>query len=917
MKARRIAVVVISAVVVSLVTLLVGLVTNVASSEQRWPGWLAPLQENPWGWFGGIAAVAVVLAVVGAVLAERSAGPEPALAGAPTPGGAPDTVKVFKALPRDIASFTNRGAELKALHEEVNQALRSSEVIPILAIDGMPGTGKTAFAIHAGHALAGQFDGGQVFLNLNGHTAGLRPVDPCDALAALLLADGVNAQRLPTGTDGYAVTQARAALWRDRLAGRRMLMILDNAESYSQVEPLLPGDGSSLVVITSRRRLAIPDGDSVPLGELPEEDAAALFLKLSRRREPPSDATVREIVALCGRLPLAISLLATQWRNHPVWTAEQLLKRLRAAQSRLGEMRAGSRAVKSAFDVSFQALTADLQHLFRYVGVFPGVDIDHFAVAALTGAAAEDVRRRLAGLYEDHLLGEVSPDRYRLHDLLRDYAQELAEAVEGEERTMAIDRLVAYYSAALENANHLIDRVAATAEPEERDDTMPALRNRAEALDWLAAERANVLNTIQHAQAHGDPLGAVRLAAAMGPFLRHAGPWDQAAQLYRTAAELARGLGDREAEAGALANLGVVSRLMADYPTASEALNQAIDLCREVGDDAGRAVALNQVGIVAYLISDYRAAADAQLEALDICRRLEDKPGQANALADLGMCRRQMSQYREAAEVQGAALELYRELGDLYGQANSLRDLGIIHGIRGEYSTATQLHAEAYDLYVRLGDEVHQAYALNEIGSVHRLAMRDDEALAAYSRALEIYREVGDRFGEANSLRHLAAVKRLAGDREAARDLCRSAQTIYDELGNRSGQAYALIEQGLIVGPPSAVTDFGRAAELFSTLGDRSGECEAQNNSGWALMEVVGPAQAEPYFRAALEISAQISCPLEEARAQRGLARCMLLAGERDEGLELLRRAQSTFRRLGARESGEVSALIEAPESER
>jgi hypothetical protein len=296
-------------------------------------------------------------------------------------------------------------------------------VVGIHASDGMAGIGKTTFAVHAAHRLAGAFPDGGFFLPLHAHTPGQRPVGPADALASLLLTAGVPAAQIPPGL------QARAGRWRDQVAGKRILLLLDDAAGHEQVRPLLPGTAGSLALVTSRARLiALEDAAVISLGTLPPDEAATLLARLAARPGiRAGDAAVAEIGRLCGYLPLAIGMLASQLRHHPAWTAGQLADGLAYARDRLTLMRAGNLPVAAAFSLSYADLTSDQQRLFRRLGLIPGPDFDAHAAAALDGTTLDQARRRLGELDERHLVTEPASGRYRLHDLLREHARALAD----------------------------------------------------------------------------------------------------------------------------------------------------------------------------------------------------------------------------------------------------------------------------------------------------------------------------------------------------------------------------------------------------------------------------------------------------------------------------------------------------------
>jgi tetratricopeptide (TPR) repeat protein len=905
----------------AVMTMLVGLVTNAVSETEQWPSWLGWLQRHPWLSFVILGVVMAGLTALLATLADGGGSEDeqrrqPLVRQGGNEARPPGAALVLQSLPGDIGTFTNRTAELARLVSSVAATQADGAVLPVHVIDGMPGVGKTAFAVRAGHVLAERFPDGQLFVNLNGHTAGRHPVQPSEALASLLAATGIPTQQIPVGDDIGAVTEARAALWRGQLAGRRALLILDNAASYAQLEPLLPGGSGCLVLVTSRRRIAAHEEVLVSVEALPADYAIDLFIRLSGRpAESLDQAVLEELVGLCGYLPLGVSLLAARLRNHPAWSAQDLRRRLVATRDRLGEMRAGERAVGATFELSYRDLPSERQRFFRSLGLYPGTDIDAYVAAALDTISVAQARRHLEGLYDDHLIAEHPGDRYRLHDLLRDYARSLADEGDHMNQTEAVQRISGYYLAALAEVNEQLARGGATvAEPPRGQGgqaalEIPSMETRTSALGWLESERPNVLACIEQADNLALHDTVVSLAAAMAPFLRQAGPWDQAVGLHRTAAEAARRLGDQKAAADALAELGVVRRFMANYAEATAVLKEAVDLYAAAGDRLGQANTLNQVGIVCYLTADNQAAEQAQAQALEIYRELGDRLGQANALADLGMVRRQTSRFDAAVEDQSAALALYRELNDRYGRANSLRDLGVVQCLMGEYAAAAARQQEAYDIYRDLDDRDHQAYALNELAVVHRITGKLEQAREGHTRALEYYTELGDRFGRSNSIRHLGALDRMNGDLSSAIDRLEEALGLYRELGGRGGEAATLGELGVARGmtgeTQAAIADLTAGLAILRELGDRCGEAELLNDWGTLLQRTNQPSASIEQFRNALRLARDIRCPLEEARALEGIGRCAQVldgaaAEDSSDLAELsLREAVAVYRRLG------------------
>jgi hypothetical protein len=318
-----------------------------------------------------------------------------------------------RTLPRHIQNLPGRELRLKQLVRAVEESVKSG-VVGIYAIDGMAGIGKTAFAVRAAHELADQFPAGQIFLPLHGHTPGQLPVAPIDALASLLQTAGMPPALIPR------TPEARAALWRDYLSGKQMMLLLDDAVDYEQVRDLLPGTAGCLVLVTSRLRLvALEDCQVISLDKLPPDDAGVLFARrASRPGLDPADPAVSEITRLCGYLPLAIGMLGDQLHHHPAWTLVDLANELRSAGLQM--MRVGNLSVRAAFDLSYQELDPRLQQTFRRMGLHPGTDIEAFALAAMDETDKASAREALDALYDRHLVDEFAAGRFRFNDLIRE-----------------------------------------------------------------------------------------------------------------------------------------------------------------------------------------------------------------------------------------------------------------------------------------------------------------------------------------------------------------------------------------------------------------------------------------------------------------------------------------------------------------
>ncbi len=870
--------------------------------------------------------------------------------------GAGGTAAATRTLPRDVTSFTGRRQELTELLDAAISAADSVGVVSIHAIGGMAGIGKTAFAVHAAYELAERFPGGQIFVPLHGHTPGHEPVGAADALASLLLTIGVPAGQIPPDLE------ARMALWRDRVAGRQLLLILDDATGSEQVRALLPGGGGSLVLITSRRRLtALEDARTISLDTLPPGEAAELLVRLAVRPGlSSSDPGVREITRLCGYLPLAIGMLARQFHHHPAWTPAGRAAELAAAVDRLELLATENVSVAAAFDLSYADLTEDQQRLFRRLGLHPGAEADAYAAAALDGTGPSGARRGLEALYDLYLLTEPAPGRYRMHDLIREHARALSRRLDpDDDREQATGRLLDYYQHAAARADALLarqDRPFAAPAASTPPDTFPVLAGREEALAWARAERASLLACLDQATAAGCHARIVALTAGLAGLLRHDGPWAEAITRHATAAQAARHLGDRRGEADALTNLGDARRLSGDYPAAGRDLQEALGIYPALGDWRGQAGALTYLGKARRLTGDYAAAARALQEALDIYRGLGDRPGQADALTFLGVAQWASGDYPDAAGNLEEALRISRDLGDRLGQADALTNLGGVRTMTGDYPAAASTLEEALSIHRDLRNRLGQADTLNNLGAVRQLtgdypgAARDlgealdisrdigsrrgqADALNArglvrrligdypgaardLEEALVVSRDMGDRRGQANALTSLASVRLATADYPAAADNLEEALVISRDMGDRRGQANALTSLAgvrLATGDcPAAAGNLEEALAIHRRIGSRGGEAEALNEAGMLSRTRGDLSQARTYHQQALDLAGGIGSPRDEAQALAGLARCALAAGLTAEAEAGLRQARAIFQRIGAAEAAGLSAELDA-----
>ncbi|HEY7432857.1 MAG TPA: tetratricopeptide repeat protein [Streptosporangiaceae bacterium] len=733
---------------------------------------------------------------------------------------------VPRQLPAAVRHFVGRESELAALTQLADQLGTTPSSMVVSAIGGTAGVGKTALALHWAHQAAGQFPDGQLYVNLRGYDAG-QPLSAGDALAGFLRALGVDGQDIPGDAD------ERAAVYRSILAGRRMLVVLDNARQAEQVRPLLPGSPTCMTVVTSRDALTglvARDGAvRLEMDLLPLPEAVSLLRVLIGSRVDGSLDDAVTLASQCCRLPLALRVAAELAVARPEDPLSELARELSDLQYRLDALEAGldeRAAVRTVFSWSYRHLSEDTARAFRLAGLHPGPVVDGYALAALTGTSRRAATQQLQLLARAHLIYRAEPGRYGAHDLLRGYALELAATADSEsERRASLTRLLDYY---LGTAAVAMD----TAFPAERHRRpavgpppapAPDLTSEPAALAWLGAELPCLVAAAAHAAEQGWPEHATRLSATLFRYLDTASLYPEALTIHGHARRAAGRTGDRAAEADALISLGLVDGHQGRYALAAERLEGALSRYEVTGDRGGQARALNYLGLVclqqgrsqeaasdfrkardlfasvsdrtgeAYALSnlgalalrqgDHQQATGHQQQALALLRELDDRHGEASILTRLGFIGLQVGQYTRAANQFQQALARYRELGDRQGEANVLGRLGLVSLRQGHYRQAISRLRQALTQYGELGDPSGQAIALNGLGQAFLAAGRPGDARGQHAAALSLAVQSGDKYEQARAHDGLAGSHQASGDPGAARRHWQKALTCYDELG--------------------------------------------------------------------------------------------------------------------------------------
>ena len=804
-------------------------------------------------------------------------------------------------LPPDAAAFTGRDKELNQITAALAGVAKAGGVVVVGAINGMPGVGKSALAVHAAHLLREKFDDRQLFIDLHGHTPGRKPVRPEDALAGLLAATGVDPRHLPDNLEG------RVGMWRSRMAGRRALLVLDNAVSSGQVVPLLPGSGDCLVLVTSRRHLGDLPGKVTPvlLDALPPQRAEEMFIRLAPRvADSPSE--VAAIVRLAGCLPLAISLLARVFDRHPSWTLADLTAETRAAVLTLT---AENVNIAAAFEISYRHLDPAWQRLFRLLGLHPGSTIDAYAAAALAATSPAEAASLLDGLHQEGLVTEIGHRRYGMHDLLRRYASDLA-AQKAADSQRALGRLLDYYQHTAARAEARLACQPESVPVLATQPAAPALDEIGQALAWVRADRANLLACLDYVTRTGQDAQVMVLTAALATVFQREGPWPYAITRHEAAIQAARRLGDRLGEINALNHLGVARRLTGDYSGAAQAHEQAFSICRDLDERPGEARTLSSLGTARRQTGNYPDAIRTYKQALSIYRDLGESIREAHALHYLGIAWWQTGEYQNATQVLKQAIEIYRTSLHRLSEPHALNHLGIARRLTGDYPGAARVHEEALGICHDLDDRLAEADVLVNLGILRRMTGDYTAAAQDLEQASRLFGDLGDQRGEANAVNNLGIVRRLTSDPYAAIRAHDGALAIFRDIGDRRGEAYALTYLGAahreVSEYQTASQDLEQALDIYRHIGNRGGEAEALNEIG-TLHRICGDLkQAEACHEQAMELAHAVVSPWNEAHALAGLGRCAQARGHTSNAKHLLEQSQTLLHQIGAADADVV-----------
>ncbi|NDL58776.1 AfsR/SARP family transcriptional regulator [Phytoactinopolyspora mesophila] len=650
-------------------------------------------------------------------------------------------------LPSTDPSFTGRHQELDRITAWLRATAQDAAAPRAIAINGPGGIGKSALALRATHAVAEQFPDGQLYVNLCGATPGLEPLDPYAALGRFLRSLGVEENKIPADTEGAAT------LFRSTIAGRRVLIVLDDAHNAAQVRPLMPGPRSGCaVLVTSRRVLATIGGaQHVSLRTLTHDDALDLLSRVAGpERVAAEPEAAAEIVRLCGHLPLAVRIAGARVAARPDWTLSALQVRLGNSQGRLDELEHDDLAVRASYDVAFDALPDSAVTLFAYLGLVDFHDLTASTAAEVAGRSTDEVLRDLDLLVEMQLVSATSNERFTLHDLIRLYAREQAASTFSEaERTTAIRRVTHHYLATARNAAQAgfswsARRASVGPQPVELLSRGMPITGGASATAWIRDEVDNLAAAAQHAVGLPDegPSVLAGLAVALHHPLRDQDRWNESITIDQLALEAADDI-----------------------------------------DDAWRAQIHCDLGEGLAQLHQLTEGRYHCQEALRIYRAVDDRSGEADVLGLLGFLFRQANQLDSAIEHHNQALAIHRDIGNTEGEALVLTDLGIVYHLAGRLDDAIAAHEQALNTHNNLR---LRGITLSRLGRAHRDTGCFEHALNRLEQALAIFQSGSYSIDQALTHWLCGDVLRAMGRDGEARDHWRRSLDILCSIGTIS-----------------------------------------------------------------------------------------------------------------------------------
>jgi DNA-binding SARP family transcriptional activator/Tfp pilus assembly protein PilF len=815
-------------------------------------------------------------------------------------------------LPADLPSFSGRSEDLAALDAHLSPDRDPAH--RVLAVVGPGGIGKTALAVHWAHRVRDRFPDGQLFVDLRGY-ASTSPVSSTQALTLCLLALGVPARHVP------ATVEEQIVLYRASLAGRRVLVVLDNAADADQVRPLIPSSPGCVVLVTSRGDLrgltVLNDARVRGLDVLTTSDARDLLAGLLGAdlalAEP---AAVDQLAELCGHLPLALRIAAANL----VGGKHALISEYAAAlrKDRLAELAIVGDpgvAVRATFHLSYAALDERARRVFRLLGRVPGPDFTVAAASAVTGTA-EETRSLLDLLVSASLLTRRTSQRYQFHDLVREYAAACAYADEPAADLAAADaRLFEHYLRTADTAaTSLFPAVRRLVSADRTDHPVP-FDDKEAALRWLDDERVNLVAAVERGVDSADLRHYCGLLAdTLRGYFAIRGYAADGLALSTAALTAARGGGDRRAEVAVLVLRGLIYYNLSDYEEATTQLGVALE---HASDPLAEAECLYNLGRVYSQLGRPHDAMRHHKRALAIAREIGDEATEAREINYVGVALLSLGQIDRATACHQEALEISRRIGDRSIRTPALNGLGLAHWTAGRLTEAVECHQECVAANDRDGLRHQATAALICLAETYCDLGRYSEADTCARDALERGRQLGERRHESGALEVLATVHRRQGrvaesiqNYTAALRLARKINFRYGEVSILIGLATAHRASGR---PADAITHVELALAKMNETGMRVLECAALTELAADHLALADLAMVARHAGHALEIAREDGQRLNEARARHVLGLLHDTRGEPDEAQAQRQTALEILTDIGAPEAAEVSRLLPGP----
>lgn len=766
-------------------------------------------------------------------------------------------------LPPEPGNFTGRTEEIETLTRDCR--LGNAPLFEV--IEGMPGVGKTALAVRVAHQMTDRYPDAQLYLRFSPSDGAGGTHNDTDALQCLLRMLDVPTERIPADPRG------RAKLWRDEMAHRRAVIVLDDIPDPDQVRMLMPSAGDSLTIATSRRHAIWPGRCVLPLMPLNADEAGLLLERAIGSATEHEAAKVAEAVRLCGGLPLAIRVAAGRIRSGDLTGLDGLdglIDELTDFHSGHGVSNETGRHVSLAFEYSYSQLTEPQKRIFRLLGDCPCADMTIHTATALTGESEMDTEIGVRVLLEQYLLERTSAYRFRFHDVIQSYAAaQCARDEQESERRRAISRLMHYYLQTLNNANTAIRYPSRSGEIADEKSPTPSIlfadANSAHA--WLEEEWRNILLIARYATSHEWDRQCADLTHAVTGFLETNGYWSEALAAHQL----------------------------------------ALQACHNLDDAPLIARAAFDVSFTSLRTGDYEKAEHHALETLTICASAGNQHGQAEALDQLGLIYRNSARYRDALAYHQEAMEIYQQVRDRRGMAEAVMHAATAFGCLGRYDDEIRNLKQALMLFRKAGDQRGEAITLNNLGAVLDDQGFHRDAVENYENSLAIFRQIGGRHNIAMLDRNMGKIQHYKGNYDNAIALYRKALVTYYAVGDLQHQAMALCDIGSAFAGmerhSEALVHLEKGAALAQTIGDQGQLAAALCEIAYSHHRSGSSMKSIEIYERAQRLASDIEAPYLKAKALSGMAEILLHTQGAGAAKIYWRKALVIFQQLGVREA--------------